>query len=141
MRESVSIVGSVNNDEIRSGGNDYIHSWDGFLTVSAGKDDDHIDNDSWNASLSGGEGNDSIFNWGSNVTVSAGAGDDYIENYNSESITINGGDGDDQIYSHEGNDSLYGGDGDGSIVFQNVTKSTKFNINGTTYKVSGSKLK
>ena len=76
LRGSISIVGSANNDEIRSGGN--------------------------------------------SVTISTGTGDDNINNNGSKA-------------------KVFGGDG--FIVFQNVTTSTKFNINGTTYKVSGSKLK
>ena len=30
--------------------------------------------------------------------------------------------------------------GGGSVIFENVTASTNFNINGTSYKISGSKL-
>ena len=30
--------------------------------------------------------------------------------------------------------------GGGSVLFDNVTTSTDFNINGTSYKISGSKL-
>ena len=31
--------------------------------------------------------------------------------------------------------------GSGSVIFKDVTKSTAFNINGKSYKISGSKLK
>ena len=32
-------------------------------------------------------------------------------------------------------------EGGGKVVFKDVSKSDSFNINGTTYKISGSKLK
>ena len=75
-----------------------------------------------------GEGTDTIFDYESGdmlkiLKADGSAGGSFTNSLFSDgtlSLTINGG---------------------GSVIFKNVTASDKFNINGTTYKINGTKLK
>ena len=99
--------------------------------------------------------NDYIISYGDNVSILGGAGNDLF--------VYNANEGTDRIYDWESGDTLKilntdgsngsfksfkysGGDltltitGGGKVIFDNVSKSDKFKINGTTYKISGTKL-
>ena len=133
------IVGNAGNDSLLgNAGNDKIYG-------SAGND--KLYGNSGNDSLWGGAGNDSL--WGGDgtdmFTFLANNGTDYVMDYESGELL--------RIYNSAGtktatfSKSAFSNskltltiDGGGSIILSNVTKSTAFNINGTSYKISGSKL-
>ena len=106
--------------------------------------------------LQGGKGNDTLWGSAGNDKLYGGAGKD--------TFIYKPGEGTDTIYDWEAGDLLQilnsdGGqgaftkssfknskltltiDGGGKVVFSDVSKSDAFNINGTTYSISGSKLK
>ena len=134
-----SLLGGAGNDSIHGGsGNDRIYGNAGadVLFGGAGKD-----------SLWGGAGNDTL--WGSNGTdtfiYQAGGGTDSIMDYASgELLRILTKDGKSKATFSK---SAFDDDtltltvnGGGTVIFNNIDDATTFNINGTTYKVSGSKL-
>ncbi len=119
-----SLVGNAGADKL------YGQADNDILRGGAGKD-----------SLWGGAGDDSLYGGDGNDTFiyKANEGTDTIFDYTSgDMLQIVDGTFDNSKYS-KGTLTLT--IGDGSVIFKNVTTSTKFNINGTTYKVSGSKLK
>ena len=147
--ESVDkIYGGADDDSLwGEGGNDVLYGDAGNDQLVGGEGKDKLYGGSGSDSLWGGAGNDSLF---------GGAGDDTF------AYTVN--QGTDRIYDWESGDMLKiftadgsrgsfksskysGGDltltisGGGKIIFDGVSKSDTFNINGTTYKISGSKLK
>ncbi|MBR4641137.1 MAG: hypothetical protein IKO74_00235 [Selenomonadaceae bacterium] len=109
------------------------------------------------ASISGGTGDDSIKIFGSAMTVSGGKGNDSLwGSANADTFLYTSGDGNDIIYGFDDNDTLtfdaldfkasckndsiiFKVDG-GSVTLKNFSATT-FNVNGTAYKISGSKLK
>ena len=129
-----------------------------FIYTGAG--DDSINNLSNSVKLSGDAGNDIITNdGGANVTMSGGSGNDILYGGDGKDVFIyKPGEGTDKIFDYSSGDMLKilngkfskskfsGGtlsltiSGGGSVLFDNVTTSTNFNINGTSYKISGSKL-
>ena len=135
----VTIDGGAGNDSIHGGsGNDRLYGNAGadVLFGGAGKD-----------SLWGGAGNDTL--WGSNGTdtfiYQAGGGTDEIMDYaSSELLRLLTKDGkSNATFSKSAFDddtltlTIKGG---GTVIFNNIDEETTFNINGTSYKVSGSKL-
>ena len=89
-------------------------------------------------SLWGGDGNDTFI-------FRAGEGTDKIFDYqNGDMLKIlksNGTAGGKYTKSKFSNGTLaLTISGGGSVIFNNVTASTEFNINSTTYTISGSKL-
>ncbi len=147
--ESVDkIYGGADDDSLwGEGGNDVLYGDAGNDQLVGGEGKDKLYGGSGSDSLWGGAGNDSLF---------GGAGDDTF------AYTVN--QGTDRIYDWESGDMLKifttdgsrgsfksskysGGDltltisGGGKVIFNDVSSSDRFNINGTTYKISGSKLK
>ena len=127
---SVSVMGTANNDTIRNygsnvtiyalAGNDtVINNYVPNVTIIAGEGNDSIDNNfSSNVTINGGEGNDSIDNNGGNsfnVSINSGSGNDSIYNQG-DSVTIDGGTGNDTIRNFAQNVTIRTGDGDDSIV-------------------------
>ena len=125
-------------------------------TISGSADDDSITARGKKISISGGEGNDSIKIFG-NATVTGGKGNDSLwgSSY-ADNFIYSSGDGKDVIYGFDDKDTLtldgldfkasYKNDAitfkvdDGSITLKDFTATT-FNVNGDTYKISGTKLK
>ena len=134
-----SILGNAGNDKLYGGkGNDklYGNAGNDFIKGGAGKD-----------SLWGGAGNDTLYG-GDGVdmfTYLANGGKDYVMDYESGELF--------RIYNEAGtkktsfSKSAFSDDtltltinGGGTVIFNDVDSSTTFNINGTSYKVNGSKL-
>ena len=134
-----SIVGNAGNDKLYgNAGNDKLYG-------SAGND--KLYGNSGKDSLWGGAGNDTL--WGGNgkdvFTFLANNGADYIMDYESGELL--------RIYNKSGkaktslSKSAFSNDtltltinGGGTIILNDVGKSDVFNINGTSYKISGTKL-
>ncbi len=110
-------------------------------------------------SLKGNAGNDKLFGNGGADTLWGGAGNDTLYGGTGvDTFIYKPGDGKDTIMDYESGelltitDSTFKSasfskntltlaiDGGGSITFKNVTDTTNFNINGTTYRVSGKTL-
>ena len=143
------LYGGAGNDSINSGaGADKLYGQDGADALLGGDGDD---------TLSGGDGNDLL--WG-------GAGTDKLYGGDGDDVFVyQPGGGKDYIYDWESGDMLMilkadgsgGGtytkssfksgtltltiDGGGKVIFKDVGSSDTFNINGTTHRISGSKLK
>jgi Ca2+-binding RTX toxin-like protein len=137
--KAVQITGNkLDNSIIGGSGNDKLYGKAGNDTLSGGKGND---------SLWGGAGDDSLYGGAGNDTFvyKAGEGKDKIFDYASgDVVTIlksNGKAGGTFTDSVFGKGSLtLTISGGGQITFDNVKSSDKFNINGTTYKISGTKL-
>ena len=151
-------------------GNDTIYGNDGADLLDGGSGSDTLDGGYGEDSLYGGAGADSLYGVYGNDTLWGGAGNDTLTGGNGYDVFVyKPKEGTDTItdyyyYSDSGCDMLQilkvdgseGGtftdsnfsdnkltltiDGGGSIIFQNVNASGKFNINGTTYQISGTKL-
>ena len=152
-------------------GNDTIYGNDGADLLDGGTGNDTLDGGYGEDSLYGGAGADSLYGGYGNDSLWGGAGNDTLTGGNGYDVFVyKPNEGTDTItdyyyYSDSGCDMLQilktdgseGGtftdsnfsdnkltltiDGGGSVVFQNVNASGKFNINGTTYSIVGTKLK
>lgn len=110
-------------------------------------------------SILGGTGNDYLYGNGGADTLWGGAGNDVLTGgAGFDTFVYKPGEGKDTIMDYESGelltilDSTFKGasfsnsvltlsiDGGGSVIFKKVGTSTDFNINGTTYKISGKKL-
>ena len=137
--KAIQITGNKLANAIYGGSaNDTLYGQAGNDTLSGGKGND---------SLWGGAGDDSLYGGAGNDTFvyKAGEGKDKIFDYASgDVVTIlksNGKAGGTFTDSAFGKGSLtLTISGGGQITFDNVKSSDKFNINGTTYKISGTKL-
>ena len=161
-----SIVGGTKNDTIYGGygadtvaggaGNDRLYGDAGNDSLSGGAGDDYISGGTGKDKLYGGKGNDTLWGGAGNDSLSGGAGND--------TFIYRAGEGNDRIFDYTSGDMLTilksngksGGtftnatfnnktltltiDGGGQVTFSNVTKKTNFNINGTSYHVSGKTL-
>ncbi|MBR0061574.1 MAG: hypothetical protein IJP68_08855, partial [Selenomonadaceae bacterium] len=117
-------------------------------TILGGSGKDKLYGKTGNDSLWGGSGNDSF--WGDvgkdTFVYKPNEGTDYIMDYESgdmlKILKTNGKEG-----GKFSNSSFKNGtltltiSGGGKVIFDDVSKGDKFNINGTTYKISGSKLR
>ena len=134
-----TLSGGSSNDSINGGnGNDVIYGNKGADTLVGG---------SGNDSLWGGAGNDALYGGAGNDTFiyKPGEGTDTIFDYKSgdmlQILKSNGSEGGMFSSSSYQNGNLtLGISGGGSVIFNNVSKSNSFNINGDSYKISGSKL-
>ena len=143
-----TILGGAGNDSIvGNAGNDSLLGNAGNDKLWGGAGNDKIYGGDGNDSLWGGKGNDSLWGGdGSDVfTFIAGQGTDYVMDYeSSELLRLYNSSGKSQVSfskSAFSNSKLtLTINGGGSIILSGVTKSTAFNINGTSYKISGSKL-
>lgn len=141
-------------------GNDFIVNWGGASTIVGGTGNDSIWGGSGKDTLRGDAGNDRLFGQKGNDTLWGGAGNDTL--YGGEgkdTFVYKPGEGKDTILDYQSGDLLkivggsftsskYSGgtltlaiSGGGKVIFDAVSKSDKFNINGKSYKISGSKLK
>lgn len=101
---------------------------------------------STDTTLTGGKGDDSL--WGSDgvdtFVYMANTGTDKIFNYESgellQIIKANGAAGSFKNSTFANNNLTLAIDGGGKVVFQNVTSSTEFNINGTAYQIESARL-
>ena len=123
------------------------------LTGSAGNDsifggtgNDKLNGNAGNDTLNGGAGNDSLWGGDGNDTFlyTVGTGTDTICDYASgDLLQILDADGNAANFSKvvfSGTKLTLNVTGGGKVIFGNVTDSTTFNINGTSYNVSGKTL-
>ena len=148
-------------------GNDYVQLFNNATktTLDAGAGNDSIENTADNVSIFGGAGNDSIHGGNGKDTLWGDSGNDKLWGGDGlDTFIFTAGEGTDRIFDYETGDMLKilnadGSDGSfksskysggdltltinsgGKIVFKDVSASTNFNINSTSYKISGSKLK
>ena len=145
-------------------GDDYIANWGKNVSIKGGSGNDSIWGDSGNDSLQGDAGNDIIFGGKGNDTLWGGKGNDSLWGGDGkDTFVYKTGEGSDTIFDYSSGDMLKilksngaaGGKykkskfsngtlaltiGTGSVIFEDVTTATTFNINGNSYKISGSKL-
>lgn len=118
-------------------GNDKLYGEAGNDIIIGGKGND---------SLNGGAGNDSL--WGDagkdTFIYTANEGTDKIFDYETgdllKILNADGSDGYFKSSKYSGGDLTLTINGGGKIIFEDVVSSTKFNINGSSYNISGSKL-
>ena len=144
-----TILGGSKNDSLYGrAGNDSIVGGKGNDKLFGSNDDDILRGGTGNDTLWGDAGNDSLYGGKGNDTFiyTTNEGSDTIFDYASgdmlkilKSTGKSGGTFTDSSYSN-GTLALTISGG-GSILFENVTTSTNFNINGTSYTISDSKLK
>ena len=139
-------------------GNDYIYTKNnnnGFVSGDEGNDRIIADSGTY-LTLSGGAGNDYLWGGTSSDTLIGGAGDDtfvYKPGQGTDHITdFSGGDmlkilnryGDEggtfTSATYSGGNLTLAISGGGSVVLDNVSSGQSININGSNYKISGSKL-
>ena len=134
-----SIIGNAGNDSLMgNAGNDKIWGGAGNDILIGGAGNDSLWGNAGNDTLYGGDGTD-VF------TFLAGQGTDYVMDYESGELL--------RLYNSAGTKTTTFSksafskstltltiNGGGSIVLNDVAKTTAFNINGTSYKISGSKL-
>ena len=155
--KAVKITGNSLDNAITGGsGKDSIYGGAGDDLIVGNAGADKLYGQSGNDSLSGGKGNDSL--WG-------GAGNDSLWGDSGNDIFIyKAGEGKDTIFDYSSGDMLKilksngssGGkftkskynngtlsltiSGGGQVLFDDVSRNDNFNINCTSYKISGSKL-
>ena len=109
-------------------------------------------------SIVGGSGNDKLYGKAGDDTLWGGAGNDTLYGgAGDDTFIYKPGEDKDTIMDYQSGDLLQIVDGSfskskyssgtlsltvvgGSVIFKNITTSTDFNINSTSYKISGSKL-
>ena len=130
--------GSVNDSLVGGKGNDKLYGQAGNDKLLGGKGNDSLWGGAGNDSLWGGDGNDTFI-------YKAGEGKDTIFDYTSgdmlKILKSNGKTGSFSKSKYSNGTLSLTISGGGSVIFNDVAKGDKFNINGTTYKISGSKLK
>ncbi|MBR3747793.1 MAG: hypothetical protein IKN27_12615, partial [Selenomonadaceae bacterium] len=142
-----SILGGAKNDSIYGGaGNDILFGNGGNDSLYGDAGNDSLYGGAGNDSLWGGAGNDSLFGGDGDDTFvyTANTGTDTIFDYsNGDMLQILDAKGSKVGFSKaafSNNDLTLSVKGGGTIIFDDVSSSTSFNINGTNYKISGSKL-
>ena len=134
-----TIFGGAGNDSIvGNAGNDRLYGQSGNDKLLGGKGKDSLWGGAGNDTLWGGDGNDTFI-------YKAGEGKDMIFDYTSgdmlKILKSNGKTGSFSKSKFSNGTLSLTISGGGSVIFNDVAKGDKFNINGTTYKISGSKLK
>ena len=149
--DKVTISGGASNDDIYNGGSKVV--------IRGGGGSDQISNEGSNVSINGGDGADRIFSWGGNTSIAGGKGNDSLwGSENTETFIYASGDGKDVIFGFDNTDMLkitgkfsssYSkskdeisfkvGSTSNAITLKDFSASS-FNVNGTNYKISGSKL-
>ena len=165
----VLIRGGANNDTITNygsnvtldggNGNDYMINLGAASSMVGGANNDSILGYTGNDTLKGDAGDDKLFGNAGNDLIYGGAGNDSLwGNAGKDTFVYASGDGKDIIYGFENNDMLkitgtfstsYNkskkeiyfkvASTSNAITLKNFT-ATSFNVNGTAYKISGSKL-
>ena len=154
------IWGDDGDDSILGGkGNDTLSGDEGNDLLSGGKGNDKLSGGAGNDSLSGDDGKDILRGGTGDDTLTGGTGNDSLwGNAGADTFIYATGDGKDIIYGFDDNDLLkitgtFSGTYDSSadevyfkvgttsnvITLRDINAST-FNVNGDTYKISGSKL-
>ena len=144
-----SLSGGADNDKLfGNAGKDTLVGGDGADTLSGGAGNDKLYGNAGNDSLWGGAGNDSLWGGSGNDTFvyKPNEGKDTIFDYSSgdmlKILKKNGKEGGTFTKSKfSGGDLTLTISGGGTIVFDNVSKSDKFNINNKTYTIKGTALK
>ena len=130
--------GSGNDSLVGNAGNDKLYGQSGNDKLLGGKGKDSLWGGAGNDSLYGGDGNDTFI-------YKAGEGKDTIFDYSSgdmlKILKSNGKTGSFSKSKFSNGTLSLTISGGGSVLFNDVAKGDKFNINGTTYTISGSKLK
>ena len=165
--KAIKIVGNKKSNIIRGGaGNDNLIGGSGNDKLYGGAGNDTLYGDAGNDKLSGDSGKDTLYGGAGNDKLSGDSGNDTLYGgADNDTFIYRANQGTDYIMDYSGGDLLQilksngaaGGtftsssfksgkltlaiDGGGSIIFSNVTTSTKFNINSTSYSISGGKLK
>ena len=133
-------------------------------SISGGIKNDSIFGATGNDSILGNAGNDKLYGGAGNDTMAGSSGADTLSgDAGKDTFIYTANEGTDKIFDYETGDMLKilnadstdgsfksskysGGDltltinGGGKIIFEDVASSTKFNINGYSYHISGSKL-
>ena len=138
MKVAVTITGNAYDNSILGGAkDDSIYGGDGNDILFGGKGNDSLWGDAGNDSLFGGDGDDTF-------VYTANTGTDKIFDYsNGDMLQILDAKGSKVSFSKaafSNNDLTLSVKGGGTIVFDDVDSATTFNINGTNYKISGTKL-
>ncbi|MBR4382209.1 MAG: hypothetical protein IKP64_01500, partial [Selenomonadaceae bacterium] len=133
-----TILGGLGKDTLTGGtGNDSIFGDKGNDSLSGGAGNDTLNGGKGNDSLWGGAGNDTFL-------YTAGTGTDTICDYASgDLLQILDANGDATTFTKAAfanNKLTLNVNGGGKVIFGNVSDSTTFNINGTSYNVSGKTL-
>ena len=153
-----SLMGGAGNDYLYGGaGNDSLWGGTGNDTLSGGSGNDSIIGAAGNDSITGGAGKDSLYGGAGNDSLWGGAGNDVfiykpnegtdtIFDYSSgDMLQILNADGSEggtfTNSSFKNNNLTLAISGGGKVIFSGVSSSDTFNINGTSYSISGSKLK
>ncbi len=153
-----SLVGGAGNDYLYGGaGNDSLWGGKGNDTLSGGSGNDSISGEAGNDSITGGAGKDSLYGGAGNDSLWGGAGNDvfiYKPNEGTDTIfdyssgdllqilNADGSEGGTFTNSYFKNNNLrLAISGGGKVIFSGVSASDTFNINGTSYSISGNKLK
>ena len=133
-----SISGGTKNDSIfGAAGND---------SIIGNAGNDKLYGDAGNDILLGGKGNDSLWgDAGKDIFIyTANEGTDTIFDYETgdllKILNVGGSEGSFKSSKYSGGDLTLTINGGGKIIFEGVASSTKFNINGSSYNISGSKL-
>ncbi len=161
-----SLFGEAGNDKLYGGdGSDYLVGGDGKDSLYGNADADKLYGNASNDKLYGGDGNDLLYGGDGKDSLWGEAGNDSLwGGSGNDTFIYKPGEGTDKIFDYETGDMLKilnadgsngsfkkskysGGDltltinGGGKIILYDVSTSDTFNINGTSYKISGSKLK
>ncbi|MBR0289644.1 MAG: hypothetical protein IJQ82_11760, partial [Selenomonadaceae bacterium] len=160
------LFGQSGNDSLNGGkGNDSLNGGSGNDILSGGSGNDTLIGSTGKDSLSGGSGKDKLYGGAGNDTLWDGAGNDTLYGGDGKDTFIyKPGEGTDKIMDYNSADMLQilkadgsaGGsfnksffsnnkltltiDGGGTVIFDDVVSSTKFNINGSSYIISGKKI-
>ena len=163
------LLGGKGNDTLDGGtGNDSIDGGDNADVLSGGAGNDSLRGGKGNDSLVGDAGKDKLYGQDGDDTIRGGAGDDSLwggkgndflyGDAGKDTFIYSSGDGKDVIYGFENNDLLkitgtfstsYDsskhevyfkvGNTSNAIMLKDFTATT-FNVNSSTYQISGSKL-
>ena len=133
-----SIFGAAGNDSIfGNAGNDKLYGDAGNDILLGGKGNDSLWGGAGNDSLWGDAGNDTFF-------YTANEGTDKIFDYETgdllKILNADGSNGSFKSSKYSGGDLTLTINGGGKIIFEDVASNTKFNINGSSYHISGAKL-
>ncbi|MBQ3337297.1 MAG: alpha/beta hydrolase [Selenomonadaceae bacterium] len=155
--KKIKITGNKLDNQILGGsGKDSLYGGAGADTLLGGKGDDKLYGGAGNDTLDGGDGNDRLLGGKGNDTLygsdgsdtfvyTANTGKDYIMDFTgSDLLKILNADGSRISFTNSSfkNDKLtLAIDGGGHVIFSGVSATDTFNINGTTYSISGTKLK
>ena len=143
-----TLLGGAGNDSILGGAaNDKIYGGAGDDYLLGGAANDKLYGQAGNDTLWGGDGNDSLWSGeGSDTFIyTADTGKDYIYDWTSDDmlkiLNADGSAGSFTNSSFKNSNLTLAIDGGGHVIFKGVSASDTFNINGTTYSISGKKLK